>query len=101
VSFSAISFFKTSAPIARRNTQAHLVCVDLKKLSKADAGRALNVQLLEDLPEAIDPCGENGEFHTCVHAGPIFVGAIALERGERVLRDGRFQYVDLIEVGAA
>jgi diphthamide synthase (EF-2-diphthine--ammonia ligase) len=53
--------------------------------------------LLGDLPDGVDPCGENGEFHTCVHAGPIFHGAIALERGERVLREDRFQYVDLVE----
>jgi diphthamide synthase (EF-2-diphthine--ammonia ligase) len=95
VPFSAISFFKTSAPIARRNTQAHLVCVDLKKLSKADAGRALNVQLLEDLPEAIDPCGENGEFHTFVCARPMLRQVIALSVGETIDRDG-FAYADLV-----
>jgi diphthamide synthase (EF-2-diphthine--ammonia ligase) len=78
-----------------------LCCVDTTQLDAAFCGRDYDERLLADLPADVDPCGENGEFHTCVHAGPIFREAIALERGERVLRDGRFQYVDLIEVGAA
>ena len=45
---------------------------------------------------AVDPCGENGEFHTCVSAGPMFAQPLALERGETVLRDGRFAYTDFI-----
>jgi uncharacterized protein (TIGR00290 family) len=84
-----------------RGYRAILSCVDTQQLDGAFCGRAFDASLLTELPPGVDPCGENGEFHTCVHAGPIFVGAIALERGERVLRDGRFQYVDLIEVGAA
>ena len=83
-----------------RGYRAILSCVDTAQLDGAFCGRDFDTALLADLPAGVDPCGENGEFHTCVHAGPIFDGAIALERGERVLRDGRFQYVDLIETQA-
>ncbi|HEY6894864.1 MAG TPA: ATP-binding protein [Rhodanobacteraceae bacterium] len=83
-----------------RGYRAILSCVDTEQLDGAFCGRDFDAALLADLPAAVDPCGENGEFHTCVHAGPIFADAIALERGERVLRDGRFQYVDLIETQA-
>src|SRR6185436_13229172 len=47
------------------------------------------------LPDAVDPCGERGEFHTCVYDGPIFRQPLLLERGERVRRDNRFEYCDL------
>jgi len=77
--------------------RAHVCCVDTQQLEAGFSGRAFDASLLAALPATVDPCGENGEFHTCVHAGPIFGGEIALERGERVLRDDRFQYVDLIE----
>jgi uncharacterized protein (TIGR00290 family) len=77
--------------------RAILCCVDTQQLDGAFCGRDFDAALLGDLPDGVDPCGENGEFHTCVHAGPIFHGAIALERGERVLREDRFQYVDLVE----
>jgi uncharacterized protein (TIGR00290 family) len=80
-----------------RGYRAILSCVDTQQLDGAFCGRDFDDALLADLPAGADACGENGEFHTCVSAGPIFRGAIALERGERVLRDGRFQYVDLIE----
>jgi len=78
--------------------RAILSCVDTQQLDGAFCGRDFDAAFLADLPDGVDPCGENGEFHTCVHAGPIFGGEIALERGERVLRDNRFQYVDLIEI---
>jgi uncharacterized protein (TIGR00290 family) len=84
-----------------RGYRAILSCVDTEQLDGAFCGRDFDTALLADLPGSVDPCGENGEFHTCVRAGPIFGGAIALEHGERVLRDGRFQYVDLIEVERA
>jgi uncharacterized protein (TIGR00290 family) len=83
-----------------RGYRAILSCVDTAQLDAAFCGRDFDAPLLANLPAGVDPCGENGEFHTCVHAGPIFGGSIALERGERVLRDGRFQYVDLIETYA-
>ena len=84
-----------------RGYRAILSCVDTQQLDAAFCGRDFDAAFLADLPAGVDPCGENGEFHTCVHAGPIFRGTLALERGERVLRDERFQYVDLVETHAS
>jgi len=81
-----------------RGHRAILSCVDTQQLDAAFCGRDYDATLLAELPRTCDPCGENGEFHTCVHAGPLFAAPIALERGERVLREARFQYVDLIEI---
>lgn len=74
--------------------EAHLVVVDLKKLPKIFAGRRFDQNLLDALPPGIDPCGENGEFHTFVSAGPMFKRTIAVVPGETVERDG-FAYADL------
>ena len=76
--------------------RAHLCCVDTRQLDAAFAGRAFDAALLQALPDNVDPCGENGEFHTCVHAGPMFARPLALEAGETVLRDGRFAYTDFL-----
>jgi uncharacterized protein (TIGR00290 family) len=75
--------------------EAFIATVDLKKLPATFAGRSFDKQLLADLPEGIDPCGENGEFHTCVVAGPIFSRRIPVAAGERVERDG-YGYCDLV-----
>jgi uncharacterized protein (TIGR00290 family) len=75
--------------------EAMLVCVDPSKLDSSFAGRGYDASLLADLPTGVDPCGENGEFHTFVHAGPIFERPIAIERGEVVTRDG-FVFCDLL-----
>jgi diphthamide synthase (EF-2-diphthine--ammonia ligase) len=75
--------------------EAWLATIDLKKLPAKFAGRKFDLQLLADLPEGIDPCGENGEFHTCVVAGPIFSRRLAVAAGERVERDG-YGYCDLV-----
>ena len=80
-----------------RGYRAILCCVDTTQLAADFCGRDYDTHLLADLPPGVDPCGENGEFHTCVHAGPLWPEPLALVRGERVLRDGRFQYVDLLE----
>ena len=74
--------------------RAQLVCVDTEQLDAGFSGRDFDTALLSDLPEGCDPCGENGEFHTVVHAGPMFSEAISVSKGERVLRDGRFAYTD-------
>ena len=79
-----------------RGFRAILTCVDTTQLGPEFAGREFDEQLLADLPESVDPCGERGEFHTCVYDGPIFRRPIHLERGERVRRDNRFEYCDLI-----
>ncbi|GAB3730362.1 ATPase [Luteimonas pelagia] len=76
--------------------RAIVCCVDTEQLDASFAGRDFAPALFGDLPPEVDPCGENGEFHTCVHAGPMFEHAIPLERGETVLRDGRFAYTDLL-----
>jgi uncharacterized protein (TIGR00290 family) len=75
--------------------EAYLATVDLKKLSAEFAGRKFDARLLADLPEAVDPCGENGEFHTCVVAGPMFSRRLDVKPGERVERDG-YGYCDLV-----
>ena len=74
--------------------RAALCCVDTTQLDAAFAGRDFDASLLADLPAGVDPCGENGEFHTLAWAGPMFAGPLAVERGETVLRDGRFAYAD-------
>ena len=75
--------------------QAVLTCVDPKVLPAEFAGRAFDEALLEDLPDAVDPCGENGEFHTFVHAGPMFAQPIPIEVGKVVERDG-FVFADVL-----
>lgn len=75
--------------------EAFLVCVDPSKLDPSFAGRSFDHQLLAELPPAVDPCGENGEFHTFVHTGPTFSGPIPCERGDVVERDG-FVFCDVI-----
>jgi uncharacterized protein (TIGR00290 family) len=74
--------------------EATLTCVDLGQLDRSFAGRSFDQRLLTDLPAAVDPCGENGEFHTFVHAGPILGTSIECTRGDIVDRDG-FVFCDL------
>jgi uncharacterized protein (TIGR00290 family) len=68
--------------------EAIIVCVDPTKLDRSFAGRRFDRRLLDDLPAGVDPCGENGEFHTFVYAGPILPEPIAVEVGETVEREG-------------
>ena len=75
--------------------EAHLVVVDLKKLSSSFAGRRFDDVLLGDLPDGIDPCGENGEFHSFVSAGPMLARKIPVKTGEIIERDG-FAFADLL-----
>ena len=75
--------------------QAVLVSLDPRKLDPAFAGRSYDGHLLAELPPEIDPCGENGEFHTFVHVGPIFRRPIACALGDIVERDG-FVFADLM-----
>jgi uncharacterized protein (TIGR00290 family) len=75
--------------------RAIVVSVDPAQLDPAFAGRAYDAALLADLPAGVDPCGENGEFHTFVHAGPIFAAPLAVRVGEVVMRDG-FVYADVL-----
>jgi len=79
--------------------EATLTCVDRSKLALCFAGRSFDKQFLADLPPDIDPCGEYGEFHTFVHAGPILTSPIAYAQGEIVERDG-FAFCDLVPTAA-
>jgi uncharacterized protein (TIGR00290 family) len=76
---------------------ARLVCVDTTQLDGAFAGRSFDRAMLDELPPGADPCGERGEFHTFVSDGPGFSRPIDYVVGERVLRDSRFMYCDLVE----
>lgn len=80
--------------------RAVLVCVDPRKLDAAFAGREYDASLLVALPAGVDPCGENGEFHSFVYDGPIFRQPVAITRGETVQRDG-FVFADLLAPGQA
>lgn len=74
--------------------EATLTCIDPRKLGREFAGRRFDNALLDQLPQSVDPCGENGEFHTFVHAGPMFSAPIAVSIGEVVERDG-FVFADV------
>jgi len=74
--------------------KAHLTCVDPRSLDRDFVGRDFNQNLLDDLPDTVDPCGENGEYHTFVYDGPMFDRAISVVPGRRVEREG-FMFADL------
>jgi uncharacterized protein (TIGR00290 family) len=76
--------------------RARVVCVDTQQLDAAYCGRDYDAAFLDALPAGIDPCGERGEFHTLSFGGSLFAHPLALQRGESVLRDGRFQYTDFL-----
>ena len=67
--------------------RARVACVDTRVLDASFVGREFDRDLLTDLPAGVDPCGENGEFHTCVYAGPMFRAPLPLEPGEVVTRE--------------
>jgi uncharacterized protein (TIGR00290 family) len=75
--------------------KAKITCVDPSKLAKSFAGHDYDLSLLQALPPGIDPCGENGEFHTFVYESPVFSRPIGVRRGEVVERDG-FVFADLL-----
>jgi len=99
---------KAVFPIWRRDTsemartfvrlgfKAVVTCVDTQALDARFAGREFDARFLADLPAGVDPCAENGEFHTFAYDGPIFHEPIACQKGETVLRDGRFCFCDLL-----
>jgi diphthamide synthase (EF-2-diphthine--ammonia ligase) len=79
--------------------RARLTCVDPRKLDRSFAGREFDARMLEDLPAGVDPCGENGEFHSFAYAGPMFAEPIAIAPGDVVERDG-FVFADLLPAQA-
>ena len=96
-------------PIWKRNTmqlvnefidlgfEAVVVCIDPKVLDSAFVGRLINSDFVKNLPSHVDPCGENGEFHSFVFGGPIFKKSIPIQIGQKVLRDS-FWFCDLLPV---
>ena len=92
----------TTAALAREmiaaGLEARLTCVDSRRLERSFAGRPFDAALLDALPHGVDPCGENGEFHTFACAGPMFRQPIDLKIGEVVDRDG-FVFADLLPPG--
>jgi len=93
---------RNSAELARTfiglGFKAIITCIDSKVLDKSFAGRVFDEQFLSELPDNVDPCGENGEFHSFVYDGPIFSKPITCEKGEVILRDNRYYFCDLIPV---
>ena len=85
--------------------RAILTCVDITQLGPEFTGREFDAALLAELPGTVDPCGEQGEFHTCVYDGPIFRQPLAIQAGARVRRADRFEFCDLVlqrpEAGAS
>lgn len=75
--------------------RARIICVDPSKLPADFAGRDLDHDLVRQMPEGVDPCAENGEFHTFAYGGPMFHATIPIEAGETVTRDG-FVYADVL-----
>jgi uncharacterized protein (TIGR00290 family) len=75
--------------------KAYLTCVDSEKLGREFAGRLIDADLIRDLPDGVDPCGENGEYHSYVYDGPIFRRHVDVSVGEVVLRDVRY-FADLV-----
>jgi uncharacterized protein (TIGR00290 family) len=73
---------------------AYITCLDPRKMPRCFAGRLFDAALLRDLPAGVDPCGENGEFHTVVAAGPMFARPIPITIGETLERDG-FLFTDV------
>ncbi len=76
--------------------RAVITCVDSRVLDRSFAGRLYDRSFVNELPDGVDPCGENGEFHTFVFDGPIFGTGIGFDRGETVLRNERFYFCDLV-----
>ena len=93
-------FPSDTAALARQmqagGLRAALSCVDTQQLDARFSGRDFDAALLAELPADVDPCGERGEFHTCVRAGPMFATPLALVRGDTVLRDDRFSHTDFL-----
>ena len=83
--------------LIRAGVKAKVTCIDPAKLDASFAGREYDDAFLDSLPPGIDPCGENGEFHTFVYAAPVFSSAIPVKTGARVERDG-FVFADVVPV---
>jgi uncharacterized protein (TIGR00290 family) len=83
-----------AADMVRSGVKAKVTCVDPRKLDRGFAGRDFDTAFLAELPRSVDPCGENGEFHTFVFDAPVFSAAVHVQSGEIVERDG-FVFTDV------
>ena len=92
---------KLARSFVRLGFKAVITCVDTKILNASFAGRRYDLDFLNDLPAGVDPCGENGEFHSFVYDGPIFKAPIKFKTGKRILKHRRFCFCDLVPAGAA
>lgn len=90
-----LSTKELASEMVSAGVRAKVTCVDLKKLDRSFAGRDFDAKFLADLPAKVDPCGENGEFHTFVYDSPVFKSAIDVQTGEIVERDG-FVFADVL-----
>jgi uncharacterized protein (TIGR00290 family) len=90
-----INTIELSKMIIDVGIKANITCIDPKQISSDFAGHAFNQKLLDTLPNQVDPCGENGEFHTFVYDSPDFKNSIKVTQGETVERDG-FIFTDWI-----
>ncbi len=92
-------WMRDTASLAREmiasGLEATITCIDPRKLERSFAGRRFNAEFLDGLPRDVDPCGENGEFHSFVSAGPMFMKSIDVAVGEIVERDG-FVFADVL-----
>jgi len=86
-----------SRQVLARGIRAVVTCVDCRQLDRRFAGRMYDESFLAELPAGVDPCGEEGEFHTFVFDGPMFRRALSIRLGRTVLRDGRFCFCDVEE----
>jgi uncharacterized protein (TIGR00290 family) len=86
-----------AAEMIAAGLKAHVTCIDPRKLDVSFASRTFDADFVADLPDTVDPCGENGEFHTFAFAGPMFQTPVSVQRGEVVTRDG-FVFTDLMVV---
>lgn len=84
---------KLARDMIAHGLRAKLTCVDTRQLPASFAGREFDLALLRDLPPEADPCGERGEFHTCIYDGPMFTAPVRLQAGDVVNRDG-FAFAD-------
>jgi len=82
--------------LASLGFRAITTCVDTSVLGSEFVGRIIDEDFLADLPSSVDPCGENGEYHSFVFDGPIFKSPVRFSVGEKVLRDERFYFCDLV-----
>ena len=91
---------KLARDIIAGGLEAYVTCVDPTKVPAPLAGRRFDAALLAELPSGVDPCGENGEFHTFARAGPMFRFPIAVKKGNVVSRDG-LVFCDLVPASPA